>query len=135
MGPNDEKWDWGRLHTYYFAHPGARSKIEHKLLSRGPIPAAGDNTTVNASCFDPGLGGFGVIVIPSLRMIAPLGDLDHTTIAGPMGQSGQPGNPHYDDLIKPWMSAEGVPLFFNRADVDANVASRLIIKPGQVRIK
>ena len=135
LGPNNEKWDWGRLHTYYFAHPGARSKIEHRLLSRGPIPAPGDNTTVNAACFDPGLGGFGVIVIPSLRMIAPLGDLDHTTIAGPMGQSGQPGNPHYDDLIKPWMSAEGVPLFFNRADVDANVASRLIIKPGQVRIK
>jgi penicillin G amidase len=132
LGPVAGKWDWGRLHTYFFAHPGARSRIEHKLLSRGPIPASGDNTTVNAGCFDPGLGGYGVIVIPSLRMIAPLGNLDKTTIAGPMGQSGQPGNPHYDDLIKPWMSAEGVPLFFKRADVEENAVSRLIIKPGQV---
>jgi penicillin G amidase len=135
LGPDAITWDWGRLHTYYFAHPGARSKLEHKLLSRGPIPAAGDNSTVNAACFDPSLGGYGVIVIPSLRMIAPLNDLDKTTIAGPMGQSGQPGNPHYDDLIKPWMSAEGVPLYFNRADVDANAVSKLILRPGQAGVR
>jgi penicillin amidase len=131
MGQEPEKWAWGRLHTYYFGHPGASSKLEHKFLSRGPIPAPGDNTTVNAACYDPGLGGFGVIVIPSLRMIAPLGDLDKTTIAGPMGQSGQPGNRHYDDLIKPWMSAEGVPLYFNRTDVDKNAAFRLTLTPAQ----
>jgi len=129
LGGDATKWRWGRVHHYYFAHPGAKSRIEHSLLSRGPFPAPGDNTTVNAACFDPSLGSYGTIVIPSLRVIAPLSDLDRTMIAGPMGQSGQPGHPHYDDLIEPWMSAEGVPLYFSRTAVEANAASRLVLTP------
>jgi penicillin amidase len=129
FGPDSRKWNWGRLHAYYFAHPGARNKLEHKLLSRGPFPAPGDNTTVNSGGFDPGLGGYGVILISSLRMISPLGDLDNTVISGPMGQSGQPGNRHYNDMINPWMSAEGVPLLFKRQDVNADVASKLMLVP------
>jgi penicillin amidase len=62
-------------------------------------------------------------------MIAPLGDLARTTIVGPMGQSGQPGLPHYDDFIQPWMEGRGVPLLFTREAIDHHVASRLMLTP------
>jgi len=127
MGKNPEGWQWGKLHQYFWAHPGAGSALQHKLLSRGPYPAAGDNDTVNVACFDPSHDKYGVQVIPSLRMIVPLGDLARATIVAPMGQSGQPGHAHYDDLIAPWMKAEGVPMFFTEEAVKQNAKAKLTL--------
>ena len=129
LGLDPASWQWGRVHRYFFAHPGARNGLEHRLLSRGPFPAPGDNGTVNAAVFDPSLDSYDAIVIPSLRMIAPLGDLNRATIVGPIGQSGQPGLPHYDDLIEPWLSGRGVPLLFSRESIERAAESRLTLAP------
>lgn len=129
LGDDPQDWKWGDFHQYFFAHPGASSPFTHRLLSRGPFPAPGDSCTVNDAGFDQGQGGYGVQEIPSLRFIAPLSDLTKSTIAGPMGQSGQPGHPHYDDLIEPWMTGKGVPLYYLRADVEKNAKSVLLLKP------
>ena len=34
------------------------------------------------------------------------------------GQSGQPGSPHYDDLLPLWQKGEYFPLAFSRAKVE-----------------
>ena len=41
----------------------------------------------------------------------------YKTIIGPMGQSGQPAHPHYDDMIEPWINVTGAPLYFDKSDV------------------
>jgi penicillin amidase len=129
LGKDPAKWAWGKLHVYDFAHPGATTAIEHRLLSRGPFPAPGDNNTVNVACFDPSKDGFTVQIVPSLRMIAPLSDLDKTTIVGALGQSGQPGREHYDDLIVPWLKNEPVPLHFAEESVRRATVQRLVLAP------
>ena len=129
LGEDPEQWQWGRIHQYYWAHPGAKRSIEHKLLSRGPYPAPGDSGTINAACFDPSLGSYGAFVVPSFRMISPLENLESTTLIGPMGQSAQPGHPHYDDMIEPWINGQTVPLYFTRSQVEQNAVARLVLQP------
>jgi penicillin amidase len=67
--------------------------------------------------------------IPTLRLIVPLGDPDAARISGPLGQSGQPGHPHYDDLVQPWIRGESVPLRLSRQAVERNVEARLYLSP------
>jgi acyl-homoserine lactone acylase PvdQ len=129
LAANPGKWRWGDLHQYFWAHPGATSSLEHALLSRGPFPAQGDNNTVNVAAFDPGAGGYTVQVIPSLRMIAPIGDPDATTIVAPLGQSGQPGHPHYDDMIQPWMHGQAAPFYFTPDAVRKHAVARMTLEP------
>jgi penicillin amidase len=127
LAPNPRSWRWGDLHHYFFAHPGADSPLTHYLLSRGPFPAPGDNNTVNVAAFDPAEDGYTVEVIPSLRMLAPIGDPDRTTIVGPLGQSGQPSHPHYDDMIEPWMRGAAVPLWFTPEAARRNAKARMVL--------
>jgi len=61
--------------------------------------------------------------------IVPLGDLDKTRFIGTMGQSGQPGHPHYDDMIEPRIMGEMAILPFSRAEVEKAEVSRLLLKP------
>jgi len=129
LGGDPSDWRWGDLHGMFFQHPGGRIWLLGRFLNRGPIPADGDNTTLNAAGFVPAEGGFGVLIIPSLRMRVALGDLDAMEMVGPMGQSGQPGHPHYDDLIEPWRKGEGVRIPFRRQAVEPMVRNRLILSP------
>jgi penicillin G amidase len=129
MGPDQAEWQWGKLHQYHWAHPGAEKPIEHKLLSRGPYPAPGGNATVNVASFVPVNDSYSVQVIPSLRMIAPLSDLSKTKIVGPMGQSGQPGHEHYDDMNDKWMNVEYLPLPFTRDAAEGSAKHKLTLLP------
>jgi len=129
LGPDVGKWTWGSLHTVYFQHPGGKGGVAACLLNRGPFPAPGDCQTINVAGFVPAKEGYEVLWIPSLRMIVPLGNLDETRIMGTMGQSGQPGHRHYDDMIEPWIKGEMATLPFSRAEVEKAEASRLLLKP------
>ncbi|MBA7650223.1 Acyl-homoserine lactone acylase QuiP [subsurface metagenome] len=129
LGPSMQQWSWGRLHNYEYRHPGARGSFITWLLNRGPFPAKGDNTTVNAGIYCPADGEYRVSAIPSLRMIVPLSDLDQTRIMGPMGQSGQPGHPHYDDMIEHWINGEAATLAFSRQAVERGAVTRLFLTP------
>lgn len=129
LGPDVRKWTWGRLHKVYFQHPGAKGGVAACLLNRGPFPAPGDCQTINVAGFVPAKGGYEVLWIPSLRLIVPLGDLEQTRFIGTMGQSGQPGHPHYDDMIESWIKGEMAILPFSRAEVEKAEVSRLLLKP------
>jgi acyl-homoserine lactone acylase PvdQ len=44
-----------------------------------------------------------------------------------MGQSGQPGHPHYDDLIEPYIAGWTVPLALDRQEMEQT--TRLLLTP------
>ena len=129
MGADPRRWSWQRLHRFLFAHPGATNAIFRKLLNRGPYAAPGDNTTVNPAYFMPPRDSYDVTWIPSMRMIVPLGDPDGMRIIGPLGQSGQPGHPHYDDMTPSWVKGDPVRLPLSRAGVEAVAKDRLTLSP------
>jgi penicillin G amidase len=74
-----------------------------------------------------------VTVIPSMRIVMPTGDFDGTRIVAPMGQSGQPGHPHFGDMVDRWLLGETVPLTFNRATLENDDRVQELILLPQTR--
>ena len=132
LGRSRRRWRWGALHRYVYRHPGAVGALSSWLLNRGPYPAGGSASTVNAANFNPAWGGrseksFEVTTIPSLRMVTSLADPDRTVIMGPMGQSGRPGLRHYADMIRPWMRGQATPLPLTRRGAESIAVSRTVL--------
>ncbi|HUX11979.1 MAG TPA: penicillin acylase family protein, partial [Spirochaetia bacterium] len=149
-GKNPARWQLGKLHTYLFAYSGAKSHAARWLLNRGPYPAPGTSTTVNVSMMNPAnarpRGGsvitgagpirrllerrqaeYRTVAAPSMRFTASLADPDRTFIMAPMGQSGRPGNRHYDDMIQKWIECEVVPLPLSRRGAESVARERFTL--------
>ncbi|MGQ9617161.1 MAG: penicillin acylase family protein [Spirochaetota bacterium] len=135
LGRKRKNWRWGNLHTYHYKHPGAEGGVSSWLLNRGPYPASGNGSTINASPFNPAHRGgaferYRTSVVPSMRMVVSLADEDSTFIIGPMGQSGQPGSKHYADMIEPWMKGELVQIPLIRKAVEKISIKRVVLIPN-----
>jgi len=127
MGADRRTWSWGRLHRHSFRHPGASGRLSEWLLNPPPAPAHGDNNTINVSWSNPGNGSYHVTTIPSMRLVAALGDPDGLFIIGPLGQSGQPGHRHYEDLTDMWREGKLVRIPLTEEGVRAAVQEKLVL--------
>jgi penicillin amidase len=127
--PGDEKeWSWGRLHTTTFRHPlTSLGPAYAKAFNRGPVPRAGDAHTPNAASHNAKFEQTGGA---TYRHVLDLADWDRGVATSAPGQSGQPGSPHYDDLLPLWKKGEYFPLAFSRARVEEVTRHRLILIPA-----
>jgi penicillin amidase len=126
--PGDEKeWSWGRLHTTSFRHPLASLGPAYaKAFDLGPVPRGGDAHTPNAASHNT---KFAHTSGASYRHVLDLADWDRGLATSAPGQSGQPGSPHYDDLLPRWQKGEYFPLAFSRAKVEKVTRHRLKLIP------
>jgi len=140
LGRSRRGWKWGRLHTHLFAHQGARTPMASWLLNRGPYPAPGAGTTVNVSLYNSEdrrtpRDAYRVVTIPSMRFIASLASPDRTLVYAPMGQSGRPGNRHYDDMIPGFLRGDMIPFPLSRGGAEGVCRERLLLsgiaRPGK----
>jgi penicillin amidase len=127
--PGDEKeWSWGRLHTTTFRHPlAALGPAYAKAFDLGPAPRAGDAHTPNAASHNASFEQTGGA---TYRHVFDLADWDKGVATSAPGQSGQPGSPHYDDLLPLWQKGEYFPLAFSRAKVEKVTLHRLKLIPA-----
>ena len=124
-------WTWGRVHTATFQEATIGSSGIAPLewyFNDGPHAVAGaygalDNTYYRFSRaypdpLDPDYHPVGpdrvfdVTNLPSLRFAIDMTDLDGARIVITTGQSGNPFDRHYNDMIDPWLNGETVPLPF-----------------------
>lgn len=111
LGPHPQDWQWGRLHRVTFAHALGRVPPLDRLFNQGPHPLGGDGSTVAQASYSPDAPYDNNAIGVSSRLVVAFG---HTTSGASTagwamlapGQSGQPGSPHYGDLIAPWLSGE-----------------------------
>ena len=127
QGPDPSKWSWGRMHHVRFLHPLDQVPGAAALTDPAPVPRPGDEYTINAtgypeSSFDQTSGA-------SYREILDLSDWDRSVAVNVPGQSGQPGSPHYSDLLPLWSEGKYFPLAYSRAAVQKEAADRLVLKP------
>ncbi len=142
------RWAWGRLHRATFKEQTLGSSgigpIE-AVLNAGPFALGGtadavDNTQTTPSAWypdpsDPGAGhgtlldAFAAGTIPSYRLTVDLGNLDAATIIQTTGQSGNPLDRHYGDLIDDWIAGRTVPLPFSPDAVRRSAVSTLVLSP------
>jgi penicillin G amidase len=126
LGPDPPSWSWGRLHTIGFRHPLDRLSGAAILLDLEPLSRPGDGDTVNATSagkkFEQEDGA-------SYREVLDTADWDRSLAVNTPGQSGQPGSPHYSDLLPLWNQGEYFPLLYSRKAVEANAQDRLVLAP------
>ncbi len=127
LGDDPQQWTWGKLHTTTLHHPLEQlGPASARAFNLGPLPKAGDAWTPHAASHNP---KFDHIAGASYRQIFDLGDWDRGMATSVPGQSGQPGSPHYGDLLPLWADGQYFPLAFSRKKVEEVTAHRLTLKP------
>jgi penicillin amidase len=102
MGDSPAAWQFGKLHTAQFP-----SLTGATVLGYGPVPAGGDDSTVNAA-----VGWLNSQLGPSARVIAgwPSAGQAIAEISYPGGQSENPASPWYDDQTADWFAGDYLPM-------------------------
>jgi acyl-homoserine-lactone acylase len=144
LGGDRKAWQWGKLHTYSFKSDGSKLapmldasqrlglSAASSTLDRGPYPAGGDHTTLNAAAYHWGGTNFDTFLIPAMRIIVDFGQNEPMMGLNSTGQSGNPASPHYADGIEAWMKAQYVPFPMQRQNFDrAYGTQRLTLVPGK----
>jgi len=128
QGSEPSYWSWGRLHTVTFHHPLELLTGARPLFNSGPFPRPGDSYTVNNTSY---IGeNFDQLSGPSYREILDVGNWDESVVANAPGESGQPGSPHYSDLVPLWDQTHYFPMLYSRAAVDKEAKDRLVLEPA-----
>jgi penicillin amidase len=143
-----EAWTWGRLHSVAFNEQTLGESGIWPLewfFDKGPFPVAGADGAPDATSWDVagayadpqdptyqpvGIDGvFEVTSLPSYRLAIDLSDLDAARIIITTGQSGNPGDKHYGDMIEAWRTGGTVPLPFTPDAISTAAASTLTLTP------
>ena len=124
-GATSSTWRWGDLHRIGFRHPLANSAVRRAVFDLEPVERGGDGFTPNATRGPGYLQSSGA----SYRHILDLADWDRSVFTSTPGQSGQPGSPHYSDLLPMWAEGRFAPLVFSRDAVEENTVHRLVLQP------
>jgi penicillin G amidase len=127
QGAESSYWSWGRLHTVTFHHPLELLTDARPLLNIGPFPRPGDSYTVNNTSYAG--ENFDQLSGPTYREILDVGNWDESVVANAPGESGQPGSPHYSDLVPLWDQTQYFPLLYSQAAVEKQAKDRLLLEP------
>ena len=126
LGPDAAQWSWGQLHTEHFRHAVDLQPGAEQLFDLGPLSRPGDEYTVNAT----GMGdSWEQASGASYREILDTSDWDKSVAVNTPGQSGQPGSPHYSDLMPLWDRGQYFPLTYSRKAVEVQTTDRLVLEP------
>jgi penicillin amidase len=147
VGPPDQ-WRWGAIHKATFREETLGASgigVLEAYFNRGPLEVAGAAGAVQnnawrasrayANPYDPEFDPlgidrvFGVAVLPSYRLAIDLADLDGARIVQTTGQSGNPFDGHYGDLIAAWQAGETIGLPFSESRVEAAQSTQLVLTP------
>lgn len=120
---------WDRVHAVTFEHPlAAGSWWRSWIFSRGPVPIAGDGTTVMRVSWHR-TRRFGAWEVPSWRQLFDVGEWDQSRVVLPAGQSGHLMSPHYFDQNELWRTGQYRTQPFSRQAVVAARAHQLLLVP------
>jgi penicillin amidase len=128
LGPDPARWRWGTVHTATFRHPlSGLGPAYAQAFDLGPVPRGGEAQTPNNTRYDK---NFKQVHGATYRQLLDLADWDRGLATSAPGQSGQPGSPHYGDLLPLWAEGRYFPLAFSRAKVEEVTRDRLRLNPA-----
>ncbi|MEU1037329.1 penicillin acylase family protein [Streptomyces sp. NPDC005551] len=131
LGKDIDTWSWGRLHRLFLKNQTLGTegpRVVQYVLNRGPWKLSGGEATVNATGWNAA-GGYGVVWVPSMRMVVNLGDLDKSKWINLSGASGHAYSAHYTDQTGKWVKGELLPWSFSDKAVRRSTSDTLLLKP------
>ncbi|MFD9506125.1 penicillin acylase family protein [Streptomyces mirabilis] len=131
LGKDMDTWSWGRLHRLFLKNQTLGTEgpgVLQYMLNRGPWRLSGGEATVNATGWNAA-GGYGVVWVPSMRMVVNLDDFDKSKWINLSGASGHAFSAHYTDQTDKWAKGELLPWSFSDKAVDKSTSDTLVLKP------
>ncbi|MFE7816238.1 penicillin acylase family protein [Streptomyces sp. NPDC057433] len=131
LGKDIDTWSWGRLHRLFLKNQTLGTSgpdVVRYALNRGPWKLGGGEAAVNATGWNAA-GGYGVVWVPSMRMVVNLGDLDKSRWINLTGASGHAYSAHYVDQTDKWAEGELLEWSFSEKAVGKNTENTLLLKP------
>ncbi|MEU6884613.1 penicillin acylase family protein [Streptomyces viridosporus] len=131
LGKDIDSWSWGRLHRLFLENQTLGTEgpgFLQYVLNRGPWKLGGGEATVNATGWNAA-GGYGVVWVPSMRMVVNLGDLDKSRWINLSGASGHAYSAHYVDQTDKWAEGELLEWPFSEKAVEKGTRDTLQLKP------
>ncbi|MEU7249911.1 penicillin acylase family protein [Streptomyces sp. NPDC045251] len=131
LGKDIDTWNWGRLHRLFLKNQTLGTEGPGFLkyaLNRGPWKLSGGEAAVNAAGWNAA-GGYGVVWVPSMRMVVNLGDLDKSRWINLTGASGHAYSAHYTDQTDKWADGELLPWAFTEKAVEESTSDTLRLEP------
>jgi penicillin amidase len=127
LGPDPAAWRWGSFHKTPFHHPLATDEARKSVLDLPSVERGGDGNTVMAATGSGSVANHGA----SFREILDPGDWDRSVAINVPGESGQPGSPHYGDLLPLWAEGRYFPFLFSRERIEKAAPDRLVLVPAE----
>lgn len=118
---------WGAIHTVVLRHPLA-AMMPRLSADISGLGSGGDGTTVMARWW-PGIANSNTTGGAMFAAVVDVGQWDDTLAIIAPGQSGDPRDPHYADLYRPWLEGRYFSLPYGQSAIDAVVESRLRLVP------
>lgn len=128
FGPEPQAWAYGQVEYHHILMPHPLGKaVNAEYAERfevGPIARGGDNFTLNntdnSAAQETGA---------SFRIIADLSDWDRSLGVNAPGQSGNPDDPHYRDLVPLWQAGKYFPVLYSRDKIEAVTQRKTVLHP------
>ncbi|MFE3644719.1 penicillin acylase family protein [Streptomyces sp. NPDC059169] len=131
LGKDVSSWSWGRLHQLTLRNQTLGTEgpgFLRMALNRGPWNLGGGEAAVNATGWNAA-GGYGVIWVPSMRMVVNVGDWDKSRWINLTGASGHAYSTHYTDQTEKWAKGELLDWAYGKQAVDAATQDALVLRP------
>ncbi len=128
-GADVAAWDYGGMHTLTLRHPLGQAPVIGGWFDRGPWPMPGSATTVAAFGGEWSGDDLPVGWGPSMRFVADTADPDRSLAVLPSGQSGHPGDPHYEDQVQDYLAGRLHPMHWSEAAITAATVATLELLP------
>jgi penicillin amidase len=128
FGAEPTGWAWERIHLAHFKHPLSNPALS-AFVDIGPRGVSGGAATVRntgqgtSPLFSAGSGA-------EYQLVADLGENGGILACQNLGQSGQPGSPHYGDQFGNWIDGRYHAVSFDRARVEAEQTAFARIEPS-----
>ncbi|MFE5037604.1 penicillin acylase family protein [Streptomyces sp. NPDC056683] len=131
LGKDIDTWSWGRLHRLFLKNQTLGTDgpaVVQYILNRGPWKLSGGEATVDATGWNAA-GGYGVVWVPSMRMVVNLDDFDKSKWINLTGASGHAFSAHYTDQTGKWADGELLSWSFSDQAVGKSTSDTLVLKP------
>lgn len=105
LGKKENNWQWGKIHFSTFRALGFGETKWLSWIWNQSIPTPGDSYTINVGAYNE---SFEQIAGATYRQLIDLIDFENSYYIQALGQSGNPLNKHYDDLMNMWKQGQYV---------------------------